>query len=239
MKRTCARPRWTSTCLVALATVALVLLAASPAFAAPAPTSWTVSPETATVTYGHGVILNGTLKSGDVALGGLWVDFGQATTEAGSYEVLYKVTSPSGPYATGQYSIAVMPLQTTYYRFQWTGDADYEAGNSNVIPVQVKPSLGAPTYPSSAKVSKKFTVSGSVKPGAPTGPVVKIKSYRQKSNGNWVGYKTYATKISGTEYSQSVTITKTGKFKFKAVSVESAEFAAGESGYGKVLTVKK
>jgi hypothetical protein len=226
----------------AVAAVVAVLLGglfAASALAAPSPTTWQVSPETAIVTYGHGVILNGTLKSGDVVLGGLWVDFAQATTEAGSYEVLYKVTSPSGPYATGQYSIAVMPLQTTYYRFQWAGDADYEASNSDVIPVQVKPSLGAPKYPSSAKVSKKFTVKGSVKPGAPAAPTVKIKSYRQKGNGNWVGYKTYATKISGTEYSQAVTITKTGKFKFKAVSVESAEFAANESGYGKVITIKK
>ena len=191
------------------------------------------------MTYGQGAILNGVLRSGDVALGALWVDFAQATTEAGSYEVVYRVTTSQSGYATGTYSVAVLPSQTTYYRFQWAGDEAYAASDSDVIPVQVKPSLGKPSGPSSVKVGKKLTVMGSVKPGAPSGPAVKIKAYRQKNNGTWVGYKTYASKISGTKYSQAVKITKTGKFKFKAVSVASAEYAAGGTGYGKVTTVKK
>jgi hypothetical protein len=223
---------------VAAGVLAAVALAA-PALADAAATSWTVSPQTKTLTYGQGVILTGTLTSGGAAVGGLWVDFYQATTETGSAELVYKVTSPTGPYATGAYSAVVMPLQTMYYRFQWAGDPTYAASASDVVPVLVKPALGAPTCPSSVKVSKKFTVKGSVKPGAPSGPAVKIKSYRQKGNGAWVGYKTYGTKIAGTQYSQSVKIGQTGKFKFKVVSVESTEYAAGDSGYSKVLTVKK
>jgi hypothetical protein len=223
------------------AILALLLVAelATPALADPAATSWTVNPESKIVTYGQGVVLNGVLRSGDVALGALWVDFAQATTEAGSYEVVYRVTTSQAGYATGTYSVAVMPLQTMYYRFQWAGDATFAAGDSDVIPVQVKPSLGAPGGSSSVNVGKKLTVKGSVKPGAPSGPAVKIKAYRQKGNGTWVGYKTYASKISGTQYSQAIKITQAGKFKFKAVSVASAEYAAGESGYGKVTTVKK
>ena len=121
------------------------------------------------------------------AVGGLWVDFAQATTDSGPYEVVYKVTSPAGPYATGvgEYSIAVMPMQTTYYRFQWEGDANYQAADpSDVVPVQVKPSLGKPSCPSSVKKSgHKFTVSGSVKPGAAVSPAVKIKAYRYNGHG--------------------------------------------------------
>ncbi len=61
------------------------------------------------------------------------------------------MTAPAGPYATGTYSIAVMPLQTMYFRFRWVGDATYAPSNSNVVPVQVKPSLGVPSCPSSVK----------------------------------------------------------------------------------------
>lgn len=229
---------WRGLVLVAVA-VALVLLAATPALAAPAPTSWQVSPESKVLTYGQGVILTGTLTSGAAAVGGIWVDVYQATTETGSADFVCKLTSPTGPYATGAYSTAVMPSRTMYYQFRWAGDADYEASNSDVIPVQVKPALGKPSCPSSVKVDKKVTVKGSVKPGEPSAPVVKIKSYRKNKNGAWTGYKTYGTKISGTQYSQSITITKTGKYKFKVVSVDSAEYAAGESGYSTVLTVKK
>ena len=224
---------------LAVAIIVLLLVAlAAPALAA-APTEWTVNPTSKIITYGQGVILNGTLMSNGAAVGGLWVDFAQATTQSGSYEVMYKVTAPSGPYATGTYSIAVMPMQTMYYRFQWEGDADYLASDSDVIPVQVKPSLGKPSCPSSVKKNKKFTVKGSVKPGQGVSPAVKIKAYRQKNNGAWVGYKTYGSKVSGTKYTASIKISKTGKFKFKASTANTAAFAAGLSSYSKVLKVKK
>jgi hypothetical protein len=220
--------------IIVLLTVAL----AAPALAA-APTEWTVSPTSTILTYGQGVILNGTLMSNGAAVGGLWVDFAQATTTSGSYEVMYKVTAPTGPYATGTYSIAVIPMQTMYYRFQWEGDADYLGSASDTIPVQVKPSLGKPSCPSKVKKSKKFTIKGSVKPGQGVSPAVKIKSYRKKANGAWVGYKTYGSKVSGTQYKASIKITRTGKFKFKASTGNSAAFAAGLSSYSRVLTVKK
>ena len=217
----------------------LASLLVAPALAAPAPTSWTVSPQSKTITYGQGVILNGTLMSGGAAVGGLWVDFAQATTQSGSYQVMYRVTAPTGPYTTGTYSIAVMPLQTMYYQFRWPGDATYAAGDSDVIPVQVKPSVGKPSCPGSVKKGKKFTVKGAVKPGQGVSPTVKIKAYRQKGNGAWVGYKTYSSKVSGTNYSASIKITRTGKFKFKATTAANAEFAAGASSYSRVLKVKK
>jgi len=221
----------------AAAAVVLMLVLAATALAAPAPTTWTVSPTSKIITYGHGVTLNGTLMSNGAAVGGLWVDFGQATTNNGSYEVLYKVTTAAGAYYTGTYSVAVMPLQTMYYRFQWAGDATYAAMNSNVIPVQVKPSLGKPTCPSSVKSGKKFTVSGSIKPGQGVGPAVKIKAYRKNSSGAYASYKTYNTTISGTKYTASIKISKTGTYKFKATTAGSAQFAANETGFSAALKV--
>jgi hypothetical protein len=218
--------------------VALMVVLSAPALAAPAPTSWTVSPASKIITYGQGVTLNGTLMSNGAAVAGLWVDVAQATTSNGSYAVMWRVTAPDGPYATGTYSIAVMPLQTTYYRFQWAGDSTYGPSNSDAIPVQVKPSLGKPTCPSSVKSGHKFTVSGSVKPGAPTGPTVHIKAYRYNGH-DYYSYKTYDTTISGTTYKASIKISKTGKYKFKATTGSSARFAANESSFSSVTTVKK
>ena len=131
------------------------------------------------------------------AIPGLWVDFGQATTSSGSYEIIYKITTPLAAEST-KYEVAVIPKQTMYYRFQWAGDAAYAASNSDTIPVQVMPALGAPGNGTTITVGKKFSIKGSVTPGAPGGPAVKIKAYRQKGDGSWAGYKTYATRISGT-----------------------------------------
>jgi hypothetical protein len=245
MKAQGKRSRTARLAVVVAAIVVLAAVLVAPALAAPAlaatPTSWTVSPTSKIITYGQGVTLNGTLMGNGAAIGGLWVDFAQATTTSGSYEVLYKVTSPTGPYSTnvGVYSIAVMPLQTTYYRFQWAGDSTYGPSNSDAIPVQVKPSLGKPTCPSSVDSGHKFTVSGSVKPGAPTGPAVHVKAYRKNSSGVYASYKTYDATISGTTYKASIKISKAGKYKFKATTGSSARFAANETGFSSVLTVKK
>ncbi len=224
---------------VAAAAVVLVGMLAAPALAAPAPTTWTVNPASKTITYGQGVTLNGTLMSAGAAVAGLWVDVGQATTQAGSYDVMFKVTAPAGPYATGTYSIAVMPLQTMYYRFQWAGDSTYAAMNSDVIPVHVKPSLGKPTCPSSVKSGKKFTVKGTVKPGQGVSPAVKVKAYRKGSNGSYGFYKTYSSTVSGTQYKATIKITKTGKYKFKASTGSNAQFVSNLSSFSRVLTIKK
>jgi hypothetical protein len=225
----------------ALVVVIIVLLAVvvAPALAVPAETEWTVSPTSKIITYGQGVTLNGTLMSDSVAVGGLWVDLAQATTESGSFEVIYQLTTSTGAYATGTYSIAVMPQQTMYYRFQWAGDATYAAGNSDVVPVQVKPSLGKPSCPASIKRGKKFTVKGAVKPGEGISPAVKIKAYRKNSSGAYKAYRTYSATVSGTQYKASIKISKLGKYKFKAFTAGTAEFAAGASGLSRVLTVKK
>ena len=131
-----------------------------------------------------------------------------------------------------------MPMQTMYYRFQWAGDAQYGASDSDVITVQVKPSLGKPSCPSSIRKSKKFTVKGTVKPGQGISPAVKIKAYRKSSSGAYKAYRTYTTKVSGTQYKATIKISKLGKYKFKALTGSNAQFAANTSGFSRVLTVR-
>lgn len=225
--------------MVVGAAVVLVAMLAAPALAAPAATTWTVSPQSKTITYGQGVTLNGTLMSGGVAVGGLWVDFAQATSQTGPFEVLFKVTTAAGAYYSGTYSVPVMPLQTMYYRFQWAGDDAYAAKDSDVIRVQVKPALGKPSCPSRIRSGKKFTVKGTVKPGEGVSPAVKIKAYRRSGSGVYVSYRTYGATVDGTQYKAVIKIAKTGKYKFKATTGGTAEFAANASSFSRVLTVKK
>jgi hypothetical protein len=231
--------RWTVVGLTAMAAVVLVVLLAAPAFAAdPVETTWSVSPKSDVITYGDALFLSGEIKvksTGSPIVGLHWVEFGQGTNQSDALEIVYQITTPNG---STKYAVGVKPLRNMFYRFKWAGSAEFAASDSAFIPVQVAPAIGSPVNGTSISVNKKFTVKGSVEPGASGGPAIKIKAYRQKGDGSWTGYKTYSAKVSGTEYSQKIAITQTGKFKFKAVSLDSAKWAAGASGFGKVLTVK-
>jgi len=168
--------------------------------------------------------------------GGQTLRVEQATSGSGPWSLVKAVTNTG---ATGDYSLAVTPLQTTYYRFVFDAAGPYLTSTSNVLTVQVKPVLSTPTGPTSIKKNKSFTVKGTVQPGAPGGPSVKIQIYR-KHDGKWSKYKSaYSTTRSGTKYSAKLKINATGKFKFKATIATSSQFVGVTSSYSKVLTVKK
>ncbi len=119
------------------------------------------------------------------------------------------------------------------------GTGDYAAVTSGTLTVKVKPTLAKPTCPASVKKGKTFKVKGAVQPGAPSGPVVKVQTYR-KVNGKWSKYKgAYSTSRSGANYSVKIKIKAAGKFKFKAIVATSAKFVGATSSYSRVLTVKK
>ena len=160
----------------------------------------------------------------------------QATSTGGPWSLLQAVTTDA---TSGACSLAVTPQQTTYYRFVFEGTGNYAAVTSNTLTVKVKAALAKPTCPASVKKSKTFKVKGTVRPGAPSGPVVKVQTYR-KLNGKWSKYKSaYSTSRSGANYSVKIKIKATGKFKFKATVATSAKFVGVTSSYSRVLTVKK
>ena len=202
------------------------------------PTSLAASPEETTVTTGAGLTLTAVLTDTDASLpiGGQTVRVEQATSNSGPWSLVQTVTNDG---TTGSYSLAVVPRQTTYYRFVFEATDTYAASASDALTVKVKPVLGTPTNPASIKKNKSFTVKGTVQPGAPAGPGVKIQIYRQH-DGAWSRYKSaYSTTRSGTRYSVKLKINATGKFKFKATIATSSKFVGVTSSYSKVLTVKK
>jgi hypothetical protein len=226
--------------VVIAAAALLMLLLAAPAMAAPLTTSLTASPAQTTVNFGDETTINAVLMDtvNTVAVGGEIVRVEQATSSGGPWSLLNLVTSDTGPYATGEYSLEVLPLRTTYYRFVYEGTATYGPSTSTVLTVKVRPVLGKPSGPSSVKKNKSFTVKGSVQPGAPSGPGVKIQVYR-RLNGSWSKYKgAHSTSRSGTKYSVKLKISATGKYMFKAKTAGSSKFVAAASEASSVLTVK-
>ena len=193
----------------------------------PVPTSLTASPGEKTVTAGTAPTISAVLTETDGALpiGGAALRVEQATSSSGPWSLVQTVSNDG---TTGNYSLAVLPLRTTYYRFVYEGTDTYAAVTSGVLTIKVKPVLKTPTCPSSIKKSKTFKVKGTVAPGAPDGPAVKIQAYR-KHDGKWSKYKSaYSTTRSGINYSAKIKITSTGKYKFKATVAGSDEVRRGD-----------
>jgi hypothetical protein len=234
---------------MAAAVVLLGVLMAAPAMAVPLKTtSLTATANTTTVTYGHGAIVNAVLTDTSVTpavpVGGEWVRVEQSASASGPWSLLYVVTASSGASYSGTYAAAVLPLQTTYYEFVYEGAGGmfptagiYAGSTSNVLKVAVKPVLGRPSCPSMVKKNHSFTVKGSVMPGSPAGPAVKIKVYRLKGT-KWATYKTYTARVSGIKYSHRMKIAAKGMFKFRAFVYTSSQFAGTHSSLSKMLTVR-
>jgi hypothetical protein len=222
--------------LAALMLVIAVLAVPGVAGAAPNhTTSLTAKSMNSTITWGRYTIVTGTLmdETSGTALGGqmLRVEWSPSGATL-SWTLLATVTAePGSPqYHTGQYAAVVYPTSLTYYRFSFPGGAGYDLALSNTLLIHVKPALGVPKVPSSAKVNKSFTVSGSLKPHFPAGDkTVKLTAYRYHGS-KWVKYMTYkainADNGSYTKYSLRLKISQKGKYRFKASTAATAQFSA-------------
>jgi hypothetical protein len=230
-------------------TVAAVLIVgavlAVPAMAAPHGTHLDPHANKTLLTYGGGTIISAVLTDTTdmVALGGQWVRVEQATSAAGPWTLLYLVTTDSGTYSTGTYSAAVLPMQNTWYRFVFEATSAYAGTTSDTLAIRVKPLLGKPGCSARVKHGKRFTVKGTLKPAFAAGArTVKVKAYKLNSHKKWVFLKTYSAKnfdFKGyTQYKASVKFTKKGKYRFRAQTAKTAQWAAAKSSYSRTLTVK-
>jgi hypothetical protein len=232
--------------LAALMLTAGLLAAPSLAGAAPAhATSLTASALNSTVTWGGFTIVTGTLMdtTTSTALGGQSVRVEWSLTGSpGSWNLLATVTTDTNQYYTGQYAAVVYPTQLTYYRFNFLGATGFAPTSSNVLLIHVKPALGVPNVPKSAKVNKSFTVSGSLKPQFPAGQqTVTLAAYRYNGH-KWVSYKSYkatnANNGSATKYSASIKISKTGKYRFKASTATTPQYSATTTDNSSTVKIK-
>ena len=204
-----------------------------------------------TITWGARVLLTATLMDDlnpPTALGGQFVRVEWSPTGAtASWILLATVTTGSGQYETGQYTKDDSPTQKTYYRFSYLGDGTYGPTISPTVVVNVRPALGVPKVPTSAKVNKSFTVSGTLKPRFTAGTkTVTLTAYRYR-NHKWAKYKTYkatnADSGSYTKYSLTLKISKKGKYRFKASTAATTTgvqpiYASATTGNSKTMQIK-
>ena len=233
---------------VALCLVTAGLMAApGPAGAAPSPTEIKARAQTSTITWGRNTILTGTLMdTGTItALGGLSLDVEWSHTGSpASWKWLSTVTTENeAQYSTGQYTQVVHPRQLTYYHFVFSGNAAYSASISNPLTIRVRPYLGRPVVPTVVKAGKRFTVWGSLKPRFPAGArTVKVSVHRYKGHGSWVVVKRLAAKNVDTlrysKYQLRTSLTKKGKYRFRAYTPTMDGWAPGKSVLSNVLVVK-
>ena len=220
---------------------------AAPGFAAAAdPTSITAKAQSSTVTWGAKTVITGTLMDDATitALGGLWlrVEWSYTGSPASWVRLSDVTTEGDALYATGQYSQAVQPSRLTYYRFLFLGNAAYEASTSNVLMIKVRPYLGRPVAPKAVRRGRLFTVRGTLKPRFKAGAkTVRIKVYRAKGH-KWVAVKRLrATNYDTTRYSKYVLrtrLTTRGKYRFRAYTYSSANWARAQSKLSKTMVVR-
>ena len=141
---------------------------------------------------------------------------------------------------TGDYSLAVTPLQTTYYRFVFEGTGTYAAVTSGTLTVKVKPVLGQADLPvvgqevqdlqgEGHRDARRAQRAGRQDPGL-------SQAQRQVVQ---VQERLLHVALRHQLLGQASRSTSTGKFKFKATVAGSAKFVAVTSAYTRVLTVKK
>jgi hypothetical protein len=186
----------------ALVIIALFVLAIAPAwaFAAPAPTTLTISAALKVVAYKAPATFTGALTDAQASpVTGYTVQL-QTSFDQVAWTSVQDVAPIDGPYAY-QYTASFVPARATWFRFFFAGDAAWAASQS--LPILVKPrvSLSTPVVPASVHPGVKFLAYGFLKPRHASGAVyVKLRCYR-KSGGAWVlkkvvsapdvGYKTY------------------------------------------------
>ena len=181
--------------------------------------SFAIDTFTITVTAGdHGAITPGT---------GI-VDYGSNATYAITPDAGYLIESLTVDGVT-------KPVQTSW---TFTNVAASHSVTATFAP-KVKPALGTPkSSKTTIKRNGSFTVSGSISPSTPGAPKVRIKAYRLQGK-KWVTYKYFSAKVTGTKYSATIKIARTGKFQFKAYSTADAAYLAATSSMSKTMTVKK
>jgi hypothetical protein len=108
--------------------------------------------------------------------------------------------------------------------------------------VAALPRLGTPACPKSVRHGAKFKVTGALKPHYASGAkTVTVKAYR-KAGSKWKLYKSFKAVDtdyrSYSKYSATVTLSRTGQYRFKASTRATAEIPASTTGFSKTTKVK-
>jgi hypothetical protein len=231
--------------MVMLAVVAAALVAAAPAAADPAPTTLTDGAQSNVVSWGATAILSGVLQTQEGAprpLDGQVLRVERSASQAGPWTLVTTVTNTFAPYSSGEYAYSWRAEEASWWRMVFPGTTEWAAADGNAVLIRVKPVVGKPTCPRSVAAAKKFTVSGSLKPRFDKGSrTVKIRAYRYVS-GTWRLHRAYmATNANSgafSKYTVRLSIAREGKYRFRATTTATPQFAAARSANSRSLIVE-
>jgi len=167
---------------------------------------------------------------------------GRLTNAAGAPFVGAKViveTSPDGDAwtqrgvalsgLTGAYSLNLVPSARVLVRARFAAPATFLPVHSVSATVAPKPSLSAPTYPSSAEPGHRFTVRGTLTPHHAAGSTTVSIVVQIRVASAWVDYRTLTATCSGTgsasTYAATVTL-PAGSYRMRAGVAADAQHAA-------------
>ena len=221
----------------------------SVSFAVGIQTRFSISVADTIVNYGSSTLLTGVLYDSadplhEVGMGDRLVTVQSASSATGPWVDLETLTTSSGTGSVGMYTLTVTPPGPTYYRLRFVAGegSGYGGSLSFVVRVGVRPVLGTPKVPASARAGRSFTVYGTLDPQLPAGDeTVQINVYRYK-NRHWVFARqvaaTNADSGGSTRYGVKVKLTTKGKYRFRAFTAPTVTWAGDTTGLSTVLTVK-
>jgi hypothetical protein len=232
--------------LLFAAALASALAAAAPATAAPTPTKLTVTAQSPSVDWGATAVLNGVLQTATEPP--LPVDQEQvlvqyAVTSVGPWHDAATVTNTAAPYSSGAYTYSWTTSRNYYWLMTFAGVPDVWGPSAGAVTlVKVKPVLGRPACPASVRARRTFIVSGSLKPRSRVGSrTVKVTAERY-ARGKWTAYRSFvatnADSGSYSKYSARVTISRLGRYRFRAATADTAKLAAARSAYSRRMFVR-
>jgi hypothetical protein len=221
----------------------------SASFAVGVQTTFSISVAKSVVDYGGSTVLTGVLYSSadplhPVGMGAQAVTLQSASSTAGPWADLNTHTTSSIAGSVGTFALTVAPTGPTYYRLRFLAAADSGYGNglSYFVRVSVRPVLGTPTMPLSARVRKSFTVRGTLSPRFPAGQkIVQIGVYRLQGR-RWVLTDTVpAVSVDGgatSRYRANLKLAAKGKYRFRAYTVATVIWASDTTALSRILTVR-
>jgi hypothetical protein len=123
-----------------------------------------------------------------------------------------------------------------------TVTAGATTGGRNATLAAALPRLAKPSCPGSARHGARFKVTGALKPHYTAGAkTVTVKAYR-KSGSKWKLLKSFkavaADYRSYSRYSATVTLSRTGQYRFKASTRATAQIPASTTGFSKTMRIK-
>lgn len=190
-------------------------------------TTLSLAPGKTVVAYGGAATLSGTLTAGGAPLLATSIDI-ESSTDGTTFTPLQTLPAP-----LGSLSLLVTPIDKTWYRLHYAGDALHADSYSLIVVVTPRVFLSRPAAPGAARKGATFHVGGSLKPRHDAGAIsVTIRCYRW-IGGHWrlkksvaalnVDYSTY------TRYSVRLSLPAAGRWQIRAYAHADTGHAATTS----------